>query len=112
LTVIVLGPSIAIYTTDQWLRRNVYDGVALNDVSNRSVAWYTGGFNVAGITAFLSGAFVAALFVQTDAFAGPLGTQLGGADLSWVAGPVVASCVYAAMTKLRYPDVVVREGNR
>lgn len=112
LTVIVLGPSIAIYTTDQWLRRNVYDGVALNDVSNRSVAWYTGGFNVAGITAFLSGAFVAALFVQTDAFAGPLGTQLGGADLSWVTGPVVASCVYAAVTKLRYPYVVVREGNR
>jgi nucleobase:cation symporter-1, NCS1 family len=85
LTIIVVGPSIAIYTVDQWLRRNVYDGVALNDVSERSVAWYTGGFNIAGFAAFFSGAAVAALFVQTDAFAGPLGTKLGGADLSWFA---------------------------
>jgi nucleobase:cation symporter-1, NCS1 family len=112
LTIIVVGPSVAIYTADQWLRCNVYDGVALNDVSERSVAWYTGGFNIAGFAAFFSGAAVAALFVQTDALAGPLGTKLGGADLSWFAGPLIAFGVYVIVIKLRYPNGVARKSVR
>jgi NCS1 family nucleobase:cation symporter-1 len=112
LTIIVLGPSIAIYTADQWLRRNIYDGVALNDVSERSVAWYTKGVNIAGFAAFFSGAAVAALFVQTDAFAGPLGTNLGGADLSWFAGPLISFGIYVIVSKLRCPKVVVQDAVR
>lgn len=103
LSIVLIGPSVAIYVTDQWLRGNRYDGVALNDVSPRGTAWYTGGFNVAGLSALLSGAVAASLFVQNDEFAGPLATALGGADLSWLVGPVVASSVYAAVTKLCYP---------
>jgi len=103
LSILLIGPSVAIYVTDQWLRGNDYDGVALNDVSAHGIAWYTRGFNVAGLSALLSGAAVAGLFVQNDEFAGPLATALGGADLSWVAGPLVASCVYVTVTKLSYP---------
>jgi nucleobase:cation symporter-1, NCS1 family len=106
LTIIVLGPSIAIYVTDQWLRGNRYDGVALNDQSANSIAWYTRGFNIAGVSAFALGATAAALFVQNDEFAGTLGTKLGGADLSWIVGPLVACCAYIAITKLRYPSSV------
>ncbi|MBP1822951.1 cytosine permease [Mycobacterium sp. OAE908] len=108
LTIILLAPSIAIYVADQWLRRNRYDGLALNDVTEGSVAWYSRGFNVAGVTAFVSGAVVAALFVQSEEFAGPLGTALGGADLSWLVSPLVSVCVYIAMTKLLYPNVTGR----
>jgi hypothetical protein len=43
------------------------------------------------------------MFVQTDEFSGPLGTALGGADLSWVAGPVVSGWVYLAVSKVLYP---------
>ena len=103
LSILLIGPTTAIYVTDQWLRGNRYDGLALNDVSPRGTSWYTGGFNVAGLSALLSGAGAAALFVQNDEFAGPLASALGGADLSWLAGPLVASCVYIAVTKICYP---------
>lgn len=112
LTILLIGPSVAIYVTDQWLRRNRYDGVALNDISSTSIAWYTGGFNIAGFAAFLSGAASAALFVQNDAFAGVLGTKLGGADLSWIVGPVVSSCVYIVVTKVYYPNNVAAKAIR
>lgn len=105
LSIILLGPTVAIYLSDQWLRRNDYDGLALNDVSADSVAWYTRGFNVAGFAAFISGGISAAFFVNTAEFTGPASTMLGGADLSWCVGPLVASCVYVAVMKLCYPRV-------
>ena len=103
LSIIVLGPTVAIYLSDQWFRRNDYDGLALNDVSTDSVAWYTRGFNVAGFAAFISGGIGAAFFVNTTEFTGPASTMLGGADLSWFVGPLVSSCVYLAVMKLCYP---------
>jgi len=105
LSIIVLGPTVAIYLSDQWVRRNAYDGLALNDVSVDGIAWYTRGFNVAGFAAFISGGVAAAMFVNTTEFAGPLATMLGGADLSWVVGPLVSSCVYVAVMKVCYPGV-------
>lgn len=114
-SILLVGPSVAIYVTDQWLRHNRYDGVALNDVSVHSVAWYTRGFNIAGIAAFLAGAAAAALFVQNSEFAGPLAGALGGADLSWLVGPLVSACVYIVVTRLCYPalstgqDLTTRE---
>ena len=103
LSVIVLGPTVAIYLSDQWFRRNDYDGLALNDVRVDGIAWYTRGFNLAGFAAFISGGVGAALFVNTTEFTGPVATMLGGADLSWVVGPPVSSCVYLAVMKLCYP---------
>lgn len=103
LSVIVLGPTVAIYLSDQWFRGNDYDGLALNDVGVDGIAWYTRGFNLAGFAAFISGGVGAALFVNTTEFTGPVATMLGGADLSWVVGPLVSSCVYLAVMKLCYP---------
>ncbi|MDV3125969.1 cytosine permease [Mycobacterium sp. 21AC1] len=112
LTVIVLGPTIFIYVTDQWLRRNRYDGLALNDVSQNSIAWYTRGFNIAGVAAFLSGAIGAALCVDVAEFSGPIATALGGADLSWLVGPLIASGVYIAVAKRCYPDQFAKPASR
>lgn len=103
LSVIVLGPTVAIYLSDQAFRRNDYDGLALNDVRVDGIAWYTRGFNLAGFAAFISGGVGAALFVNTTEFTGPVATMLGGADLSWVVGPLVSSCVYLAVMRLCYP---------
>lgn len=102
LTIIVLGPSIAIYLTDQWLRRNSYDGAALNETGAGNVAWYDRGFNIAGLAAFALGAVAAALCVQNSLYTGPVAAALGGADLSWLAGPAVAGVVYAVVTRWRY----------
>lgn len=97
LSVAVLAPSMALYVTDIILRRNAYDGIALNDESAGSPFWYWRGWNVAGIVAFCAGITACTLFINTSLFTGPLSDALGGADLSFVVGPVVTAGVYAVL---------------
>jgi purine-cytosine permease-like protein len=98
LSVSLLGPSLAIYAVDIALRRNRYDGAALHDETPQSPFWYRHGYNWSGITALAGGTAVALLCVNTSALRGPVSNALGGADLSSLAGPLVAAAVYAGMT--------------
>ncbi len=97
LSVAVLAPSMALYVTDIVLRRNDYDGVALNDERAGSRYWYRGGWNVAGTVALAAGVLACVLFVHTSTFSGPLANALGGADLSFLVGPLVTVIVYWAL---------------
>ncbi|MEN0137375.1 MAG: cytosine permease [Rhodococcus sp. (in: high G+C Gram-positive bacteria)] len=103
LTVTLLGPSIAIYITDLYLRRNDYSGYELRNDSPDGQFWYTKGFNVAGFAAFALGTGSALLCVNTTDFTGPIAIHLGGADVSWIVGPMVAGVVYAALSRTLYP---------
>ncbi|NEB77318.1 nitrate reductase [Streptomyces sp. SID14478] len=94
LTVVLLGPSMAIYATDIVLRRNRYDGVALGDESPQSPFWYRGGVNWSGAGAVLVGATVSGLCVNT-LYTGPIAGALGGLDLALPVGMVLASAYYA-----------------
>ncbi|MEU1207475.1 cytosine permease [Nocardia sp. NPDC005825] len=102
LTVVVLGPLVAIYVTDIVLRRNRYDGVSLNDEHPGSAQWYTAGFNIAGVAAIVSGGISAGLCIHTTSWEGPVASALGGADLSALAGPAVAATVYAVLSRSLY----------
>ncbi|GAA2103024.1 cytosine permease [Streptomyces albiaxialis] len=94
LTVVLLGPSMAIYATDILLRRNRYDGPALTDESRGSAFWFTGGVNLAGALALTAGTTSAALCVNT-LYTGPVAHALHGVDLALPVGIGVASAVYA-----------------
>jgi purine-cytosine permease-like protein len=98
LSVALLGPSLAIYAVDIWLRRNKYDGIALHDETRQSKFWFSGGFNWAGVTALVVGTGMALLCVNTSVLIGPISNMLDGADISSIVGPVVAAVIYAAMT--------------
>ncbi|MFV0137268.1 purine-cytosine permease family protein [Streptomyces sp. HMX87] len=98
LTVVLLGPAMAVYATDIVLRRNRYDGPALTDETSDSAFWYTGGFGAAGALALAGGVTAAALCVDT-LYTGPVARVLGGVDLALPAGLVVASALYAALTR-------------
>ncbi|KUN06198.1 hypothetical protein AQI95_15000 [Streptomyces yokosukanensis] len=98
LTVVLLGPSTAVYATDIVLRRNRYDGIALGDESRTGPFWYTGGFNWAGVLALASGVAVSALCVDT-VYTGPVAAALGGVDLALPTGLVVSSAAYALLTR-------------
>ncbi|MET7326200.1 cytosine permease [Streptomyces sp. NPDC005549] len=100
LTVVLLGPAMAVYATDIALRRNRYDGRALMDESRDGPFWYTAGVNPAGALALAGGVVVAALSVDT-LYAGPVARALGGVDLSLPAGMVVASALYAVLARGR-----------
>jgi purine-cytosine permease-like protein len=98
LSVALLGPSLAIYAADILLRRNHYDGVALNDETPGSKYWFSHGFNEAGVTALVVGTGVAVLCVNTPVFVGPISNLLDGADISSLVGPALAAGIYTAMT--------------
>ncbi|MFE0811851.1 purine-cytosine permease family protein [Streptomyces sp. NPDC058794] len=98
LTVVLLGPALAVYATDILLRRNRYDGPALTDETPGSPFWYRAGVNPAGALALAGGVTVAALCVDT-LYTGPIAHALGGVDLSLPAGLVTASVLYAALTR-------------
>ncbi|WP_328379877.1 cytosine permease [Streptomyces sp. NBC_01020] len=98
LTVVLLGPSMAIYATDILLRRNRYDGLALTDEAPGSTFWYTGGVNWAGAGALVAGVVASALCVNT-LYTGPIAAALGGVDLALPVGMVVASAAYVILMR-------------
>ncbi|MBO1415457.1 cytosine permease [Streptomyces sp. FH025] len=97
LTVVLLGPSTAIYATDILLRRNRYDGRALADETPGSPFWYRAGTNPAGALALAAGVTGSALCVDT-LYTGPL-AALAGMDLALPAGMAVAAVVYALLAR-------------
>jgi purine-cytosine permease-like protein len=103
LTVTFLGPSLAIYGVDIWLRRNRYDGLELHDETPGSRFWYWRGVNPAGAAAIIAGTTVALLCVNTGIYVGPVAGALDGADLSALAGPALAALIYASLARCQRP---------
>jgi nucleobase:cation symporter-1, NCS1 family len=99
LSVSLLGPSLAIYAVDIYLRRNRYDGLALHDETPASPFWFHHGINWAGVIALLVGTGVALLCVNTTVLVGPISNWLDGADISSITGPLVAAAIYAALSR-------------
>ncbi|NEY32223.1 nitrate reductase [Streptomyces sp. PRKS01-65] len=99
LTVVLLGPAMAVYATDIALRRNRYDGPALMDETPGSPFWYSAGVSRAGALALTGGVSAAALCVDT-LYTGPVAGALGGLDLSLPAGMAVASALYALLARV------------
>jgi len=96
ISVAVLAPSMAIYAVDIFLRRNRYDGPALQDTSPGSRYWFVGGFNLGACAALVIGTAAAALCLNTTFYIGPLAQALGGADISFFVGSVIGGGLYAA----------------
>lgn len=112
LTVTVLGPLIAIYSVDILLRRNRYNGIALNDERPGSPFWYTGGWYLPGVIAQLTGTTLALLMSNTTLYSGPLTLAMNGADLSAIVGPLVGGGLYALLwhTMAPFNDPALRPG--
>ncbi|MET9256390.1 cytosine permease [Streptomyces sp. NPDC003717] len=100
LTVVLLGPAMAVYAADILLRRNRYDGTALMDETPDSRFWYTAGVNPAGALALAGGVVAAALCVDT-LYTGPVARLLGGVDLALPVGLVVAAVLYLLLMRRR-----------
>ncbi|MFJ6668465.1 purine-cytosine permease family protein [Streptomyces sp. NPDC091383] len=106
LTVVLLGPSTAVYAVDIVLRRNRYDGPALADETPAGPFWFTAGVNWRGALALCLGVAASALGVDT-VYTGPLAAALGGVDVALPAGLVVSAVAYALLAG---PDA--RSGRR
>jgi purine-cytosine permease-like protein len=98
LSVAVLGPCIAIFVTDSFLRRHQYDGLQLSDESPHSPFWYDNGIRWSGIVAEGLGTLAALLCINSPVLVGPVARALKGADLSAITGPLIAAGIYFALT--------------
>ncbi len=99
VSIAVLAPAMGIYAVDILLRRNRYDGIALQDERRAGPNWFRGGWNPAGCTALLFGAVVTALCVNTTFYTGPLSAALGGADVSPIVGLLLGGGLYALLAR-------------
>jgi purine-cytosine permease-like protein len=102
-SITVLAPLMAVYATDIVVRRNRYDGLALHDETPAGLFWYRNGINWAGVSALLLGFLAALLCVNTTLWTAPVASALDGADLSLLAGPLVAAVTYLLLRPIASP---------
>ncbi len=95
------GPWIAIVVIDYFMRAGRYSHVDLMAWGGGRY-WYFGGVLWAGVVAFLLGLAASLGFSNSDLYHSPLMTLfLGGTDLSFEAGMLVAGVAYYLMSKGR-----------
>lgn len=92
-----LAPAMAIYAVDTFIRRNRYDGLALQETGRGSKYWYAGGFNFGGLVALIVGGLGTFLCLSTTFYTGPVTQALGGMNISVFVGAVLGGGIYAAV---------------
>jgi NCS1 family nucleobase:cation symporter-1 len=86
----LLAPWTAINLTDYYfIRRGHYDIPALFEVSGKY-----GAFNWGAILIYIGAIAIEMPFVNSSLYVGPLVKYLGGADISWLVGLIVAGGAY------------------
>ena len=93
------GPWIAVVIVDHFLRKGNYSGADLMRWGGGAY-WFDGGVHRPGLAAFIAGLVASVLFSNSDLYASPLMTRyLGGTDLSFEAGIVVAGALYYVLVR-------------
>jgi NCS1 family nucleobase:cation symporter-1 len=96
LLLYVLVPWTAVNLVDYYLVRH---GDYVVDDFFRADGGRYGRANWVAIICYVLGILVQAPFVVTTLYTGPIGSALGGVDLSWIAGLIVVSPVYYFASK-------------
>lgn len=71
--------------------------------------WFTGGWNIAAIGAWIPAVTVGMLFANTSLYIGPFANAAGGVDLSFISAAVLSVAIYPALVRL-LPGSIVRPG--
>ena len=62
--------------------------------------WFTGGWNIAGATAWLVSTVIGMMFVNTTLFVGPWADAAGGVDLSFISAAVIGGVLFVVLAKI------------
>lgn len=97
------------------LRTRFYDPYDLQAFAQKRRGgryWFTAGWNVPAVAAWLAGSLFGVLSVYTDLYAGPLANLFGGIDPSAIGSGIVAAIVYVgcvmfARARVDAPDLPV-----
>ncbi len=77
--------------------------------AGRGIYWYTNGFSIPAVVAWLVSITVGMLFSDTALFAGPLARLAQGVDLSFLSAAIVASALYLVLDWLIPSARTIRE---
>ena len=75
-------------------RYNAADLQVFNERRRGGVYWFTGGWNLRAVVAWVLGSAIGLACSATTIYTGPLANIAGGVDLSFVAGMVTAAAAY------------------
>lgn len=98
------GPWVTILAVGHWTRRDSYDPADLQDFATGrrdGRYWFTSGWNLRAVIAFVAGSAFGLLAVDTSLYTGPLAGLAGGVDLSVVGSALIAAVVYLGLGRLR-----------
>jgi purine-cytosine permease-like protein len=73
---------------------NVHDLQVFNHGKTGGVYWYSGGWNLRALTAFIVATVFGALALQCSFYTGPLSNLADGVDLSWISAFVIGGALY------------------
>ncbi len=102
----VITPWIAILAIGA-IRTRSYDPVDLQAFAQGRRGgryWFTGGWHVGAVAAWVAGGTFGVLAVNTTLYVGPLADVAGGVDLSTVGSAAIAAVVYLASGRFDRPD--------
>jgi purine-cytosine permease-like protein len=88
---------ISITLVGNLVRHGRYDPDALQVFNRRErggIYWYTGGWNLRAVLAWLLASGVGLLFLDTSLYVGPWSGLANGIDLSWVSAMIIGALAY------------------
>jgi purine-cytosine permease-like protein len=98
--IVWLAPFAGVWLADGALRHWHYDPVAVHATRDPHGAyWGWRGFNLRGYAALAAGIVACVLTVNAPIIQGPISRVLGGADLTWIVGFLVAGGTYYALAR-------------
>jgi NCS1 family nucleobase:cation symporter-1 len=101
LLIVWLAPFAGVWLADGMLRRWRYDPIAAHATQRhqQSAYWGWNGLNPRGFAALAAGVVACLLTINAPIMQGPISRLLGGADLTWIVGFLVAGGTYCAITR-------------
>ena len=112
ILVVVLAPWVVINLIGYRQRRGWYDVTDLqvfNAGGRGGIYWFTGGWNLRAVLAFVPAVAIGLMFVNTTLFKGPWADAANGVDLSLASGAITAAVLYLAFTRLAPEPERLRE---
>ncbi len=110
---VVMASWLAIVLVGHYKRGgyyNVHDLQVFNRRQTGGVYWFTGGWNLRALIAFLVSSLIGALALQCNFFTGPLSNMADGVDLSWISALIIGGALYYILLLIA-PEPAAVQGN-
>jgi purine-cytosine permease-like protein len=106
ILVVLTTPWMVINLIGYRTRRGWYspeDLQVFNQGRRGGIYWYTGGWNLRALAAWLPAVAVGLMFTQTTLLTGPWATAVKGIDMSFISAAAIAGVLYVVFLKL-FPE--------